>query len=141
MANKLVLAEWKKATLLTQKLNYLNTLQIRLYVSRVAGARPGDVTAGTFTWVNDPGAASPYPTMQLTTPVLNAAYAAQSNGTAITFTFQVPGGTPYAIQGFAGVDPTDSKVAFYQDLDAPLSVTTAGQQLTITPQFQDDTMP
>lgn len=141
MANKIVLAEWKKATLLTQKLNYLNSLQIRLYTTRTPGARPGDVAAGTFTFVNDGGAVSPYPTMQLTTPILNGAFQAQSNGTAITWTFQVPGGTPYTITGFAGIDPTDQKGVFYQDLDAPLQVTTAGQQLTVTPQFLDDTMP
>jgi hypothetical protein len=141
MANKIILANAKKPTLLQQKIAYLNTLQMRLYTVRTLPSPPGNITAANFTWVNDPGAASPYPTMYLGGPTLNGAYQAQAVGPPITFTFQVPGGTQYSVAGFALLDPADNQPVFCQDLDTLLQVTTAGQQLTITPQFLDDTMP
>jgi hypothetical protein len=141
MANKVCLVNAKKPTLLTQKLNYLNTLQIHLYTNRATVSPPGAVTLGSFTMVVDGGASSPYPTMALSTASVNGSYQAQSTGTPITYTFQVPGGTPYTVMGFVAIDPLDGNPVFYQDLDTPVNVGTAGQQLTINPQFLDDTMP
>jgi hypothetical protein len=141
MANKIILANAKKPTLLQQKIAYLNTLSLRLYTVRTIPSPPGALTSGNFTWVVDGGAVSPYPTMNLGAPTLNANYQAQAVGPAITFTFQVPGGTQYSVAGFALVEEPGDVPVFCQDLDTLLQVTTAGQQLTITPQFLDDTMP
>jgi len=138
---KLVLANLKKSTLLTQKLNYLNTLRYLLFTAVTGGAPSGPSVIGDFVLVSDAGHNPAGRPPQFGTAVLNAAFQAESNGQPITWTFEYTNNTPFTILGYCVIDPLDGKLVYSQMAPAAVTITGPQQTYTVVPKMLDDTMP
>lgn len=138
---KLVLANAKKATLLTQKVIYLNSLRYKLYTAVTGGAPTGASVIGDFTIVSDTGHAAAGMAPNFGTTILNGANQGQTTGAAINWTFTFSGGVPFTILGYVVIDPTDGKLVYSQVAPAPFTCSGAGQSYSVTPLMLEDTLP
>jgi hypothetical protein len=136
---KIVLSNPGKVQLLQPKVGYLNTLKYYLYSSIQAGGSQSSGLLSDFVLVNDTANDGRLPVFS--SAVMGTGNVAETNAPTIVWSFSYNAGVNQVIAGYCVVDPSSSQVIYSQAFAAPVTITGTGQQFSMAPKFQEDSLP
>jgi hypothetical protein len=136
---KIVLSNPGKVRLLQQKVAYLNTLKYYLHSGMQAGGTQGSGLLSDFILVNDTANDGRIPAYSAAVP--GTGNVAETNAPTVVWSFSYNAGINQIIAGYCVVDPADNTVVYSQTFAAPVTITGTGQQFSMAPKFQEDSLP